>query len=150
MDSPIFDKRMRDRLNTYTGGETISCGVSWVGAPMEWDKDEANVNVRPDDFVIEFPGKFGSELTLSEHVLDLPPRPDRVGAASKCWADARPVVTFEAWPMQGNVLQVGRFPRRYEWVAGTNWWPDGIDQIPDASQCRRYSPPMRARSSRRA
>ena len=116
-----FVKKRRQPLSTFTGIETISMGMMSVFGSMPDDRDEADVTVKKEDIVIEFPGAFLIEIMLSGSVVRLPALSERLNSRIfvKEW---HPVITIEAFEVASNVFPVDRFPPSVTWIEGENFF----------------------------
>src|ERR1700746_1725623 len=71
-------KKLRQPLSLFTGSESLLSAFWTVLGPLADDLNEAEVNLKPEDIVLELEGSFGIEISLSETKVELPELPDRL------------------------------------------------------------------------
>jgi hypothetical protein len=78
------------------------------------------VSLRADDVIFERDATFGVEVILTEEVLILPSRVDRVRSVTYIKDQLSPIVIIEVFDLASNVFLLPRFERAMPLTEGEN------------------------------
>jgi hypothetical protein len=124
-----FVKKLRQPLSSFKGAETLFTSLVTILAPMPDDLNEAEGLIKVEDIVLELEGNFCVEIILSESRVELPELPARLNRAVFFKENWGPLLTIEAFQMEGNAFPIERYPSRIEWVEGKNYFIDHTGRI---------------------
>jgi hypothetical protein len=115
-------------LSGFKGQFSLSTSITTVLNPQGGLTPE-QANLRANDIVFERQGTFGTEMMLSDAVIDLPGLPDRPNRTVYVKDQIFPVIIFEVFDRPSPAVPSPRFPRLDPFVEGETLFFDHPGRI---------------------
>jgi hypothetical protein len=121
-------KHLNQPLSGFKGQFSLSTSINTVLNPRG-GLTPNQANLRPGDIVFERLGTFGTEIILSESVIELPELPDRPNRTVYVKDQIFPVIIIEVFGRPSPAVPSPRFPRLKPLVEGETLFFDHPGRI---------------------